>query len=77
MHRFGGLQRQDQRPLGAGIDLDIGTAGQLADAARILFGQRHRHIAGDGRDADDLQLLRAGQRQQDGDGIVLAGIGSR
>jgi len=42
--------------------------------ARIGLGQGQRHIAGDGREAENLQLRR-GKRQQDGDGVVQTGIG--
>jgi hypothetical protein len=39
---------------------------------RAFFGEIQRHVAGNGGDADDLQF-GAAERQQYGNGIVLAG----
>ncbi len=74
MHLLGGDELAHHRPDGAGKDLDLGLAGQFADLAGILLGQRQRHVAGDGGDAEHLQF-GARQRQQYGDRIVLAGVG--
>ena len=41
----------------------------------LRWRQRQRHVAGHRDDAEHLQLRRRGQRQQDGDSVVLAGIG--
>ena len=74
MHLLGGDELAHQRPDRAGKDLDVGPAGQFADFARVLFGQRQRHVARHRGNAQHLQF-RARQRQKNGDGIVLAGIG--
>src|SRR3954468_16185790 len=74
MDLLGGDQFASQRTDGAGVDLDIGPAGQFADLAGVLFGELQRHVAGYGRYADDLQF-RTAKRQQNRDGVVLAGIG--
>src|SRR5690606_13719315 len=58
----------------ARIDLRFGFSGKLTDLARILFRERKRHVAGNGRDAEDFQF-GARQRQQYGHRIVLARIG--
>ena len=62
-----------QRPDGAGEHLDVGSPGQFADLAGVLFGQRQRHVAGHRRDAEYVEL-RAAQGQQDGHRVVLARI---
>ena len=74
MHVLGGDQRAHHGPDRAGEDPGLRPAGEFADLARVLLGQRQRHVAGDGGDAEHLEL-RAGERQQDGDGVVLAGVG--
>jgi hypothetical protein len=61
--------------LAAGIDRHLRAARQFADDAGVALGQRQRHGAGHRDDAEHLQLGRRGQRQQDGDGVVLTGIG--
>ena len=73
MHFLGGDELAHQRADGAGMDLDVGPAGELADLAGIFLREFQRHVAGNGGDADDLQL-GAAERQQYGDGIVLAGV---
>ena len=55
VHVLGGDQLAHQRPDGAGIDLDVGLAGQFADLAGVLLGQPERHVAGDGGDAEHLE----------------------
>ena len=74
VHLLGGDQFAHQRPDRSGIDLDVRPAGEFADLAGVLLGQLQRHVAGDGCDAEHLQF-GAAERQQDGDGVVLAGIG--
>ena len=74
MHLLGGDQRPHQRADGAGENPGFGPAGQLADLARVLLGQLQRHVAGDGGDPQHLEL-GAGQRQQDGEGVVLPRVG--
>ena len=54
---------------------DLGLAGQLADDARVLLRQIERHVAGDRRDAEHLDLLGRGEREEDRHGVVLSGIG--
>ena len=73
MHFLGCDERARQRPDGTGIDLGLGLAGKLADFAGIGLRQLQRHVSGDGGNADDVEL-RAAERQQNGDGIILAGI---
>jgi hypothetical protein len=48
--------------------------GQFHQPARVGGGQFQRHVAGDAGDAANVQLAGRGHRQQQGDGIVLAGI---
>ena len=74
MHLLGGDELAHHRPDRAGIDLDVGPAGQFADFSRILLGQRQGNVARHRGNAQHLQF-RARQRQKNGDGVVLAGIG--
>ncbi len=59
----------------SGEDRNINFASYLADNAGISGGVVQRHIARDGDDSQHLDILGAGQRQQDRDGIILSGIG--
>jgi len=74
MHVLGGDQGPQDRPGAAGIDRHVRAAGQGADLAGVALCQRQRHVAGDRGDADELQLFAGGKRQQDRQGVVLAGI---
>ena len=58
----------------AGMDRDVAAAGQRQDLPRVALGPRQRHVAGDRGDRQDLDLVGRAQRQQDGDGVVLAGV---
>ena len=71
---LGGDERSDHRPVAAGIDGNIGASGQLGHHERIASGQFERNIAGHRRNAEDIQLLGRCQRQQQRNGVVLAGI---
>jgi hypothetical protein len=54
------------------------TSGRPASSQtmRAFFcGQRQRHVARHGGDAQHLDLLGAGQRQQDRHRVVLTGVG--
>ncbi len=62
------------RPRAAGIDADVGAAGQFDEGAGVARSRGERHVAGDRHQAQHLELGR-GQCQQDGDGVVDAGIG--
>ena len=68
-------ERAQNRPRAAGIDRDIGTAGQFTNPARIALGLSQGQISCDRDQAEDLQFLGCRQRQQDRDGIVEAGVG--
>ena len=63
-----------QRPFRASENRDLGIAGKLHDPTRVVGGLRRRHIAGDGGDAENLDLQRR-QRQQQGKRVVLSGVG--
>jgi hypothetical protein len=71
---FGRDQRAHQRADRAGKHLRLGSAGQFADLAGVLFRQRQRHIAGNRGDAQHVEL-GAGERQKDGNRVVLARVG--
>ena len=74
MHMLGRDQRPAHGGIAAGKHPHVGPPGQFADLARIQLRQRQRHIAGNGGDAQNLDF-RAGQRQQDGHGVILPRIG--
>ena len=63
------------RPLAAGIDRHVGAPGQLDDLEGVPRVLGEADIAGDGDDAEDVELLRRGQRKEERHGVVLAGIG--
>ena len=74
MHVLCSLQLAYQRPVAAEMDRHVAPPGELDDAAGIVLGEAQRDVAGDGGDRQHLQLVRRGQRQQQGDGVVLTGI---
>ena len=74
VHVLGGDQLAHQRPRAAGMDGQIGPSGEFAHLARILLGQRQRHVAGDHGDREHVQLVRRAERQQDGERIVMTGV---
>ena len=65
VHVLGGDQLAHQRPRAAGMDRQIGPPGELEHLARVLLGQRQRHVAGDRGDREHVQLVRRAERQQD------------
>ena len=70
----GRLQREEQRRVGPAIDRYL-CAGQVADPQGIGGGLIHGDIAGDGGDRPQVQGVRTCKGQQQGDGVILAGIG--
>ena len=52
----------------------IGAASQIADFSYIHLGQCQRDIAGNSRNAEQV-YFRACKGQQNGNSVVLAGIG--
>ena len=74
MDIFGGDEGPNHGAHGASIDLDVGPPHQLAKLAGVLFGERQGDIARHRSDAQNLEFRRS-QRQQNGDGVVLAGVG--
>ena len=63
-----------QRVAGAGGHRDVGPPRQVQHAQRVLRRLRQLDVAVDGGDQAQVDL-GAGQRQQDGQGVVDAGIG--
>ena len=61
-------------PRAAGIDRHLGAARQIPDPARVVLGPGQRHVAGDGGDAEQVEFLGAREGEQQGDGVVLAGV---
>jgi hypothetical protein len=57
------------------MDRYMRKACQLADNKRISGRKRQRYIPRNGSDSQNLDLVRAGQCQQYGDGVVLSGVG--
>ena len=75
MHIFRRYQRPQHRSGTAGIHRNVGAPRQFHQPARIGGGQLQRYVAGDAGDAADIELVRRGHGHQQGDGIVLAGVG--
>ena len=63
-------QLADERPVGALRDGHVVAACQRQHAARVLGGAGQRLVAGDRRQRDEVDG-RAGERQQDRDGVVV------
>ena len=72
---LGGDQRAPHRALAAGIDRDVGAAGEFDDLQRVAGVLHQADVAGDRDDAEDVEILGRGEREEDGDGVVLAGVG--
>ncbi|SEN73388.1 hypothetical protein SAMN04488077_12619 [Roseovarius tolerans] len=75
VHMFGGDQIAADGAVTARADRQIGPPGQFADHPGVARGQRQRHVARDTGQAQHLDFLRGGQRQQDRHGVILSGIG--
>ncbi len=62
-----------QRRVGARRDRDVAASGDLERDERVAGRLVERLVAGDGRDADQLDLGRR-EREQDRDRVVVAGV---
>ena len=62
-----------ERPVGARVDRDVAAARELEHAQRVRRRLVERLVAGDGRDADELELGR-GEREQERDRVVVTGV---
>ena len=69
---FGGLRLAHHGPRAAGVDRHLGPACQIPDPAGIVLGPGQRHVARDGGDAEQIEFFGRGEREQEGDGVVLA-----
>ena len=74
VHLLGRDQRAQDGPGAAGMHRHVPAPGQLDDAPGVADDAVERHVAGDGRDGQDLELVRARQRHEQGHGVVLARI---
>ena len=68
----GGVQLAEHRLFRAAVD-GHPRARQLEDAQGVRRGAVERDVAGDRRERAQVEFGRA-QRQQDGDGVVDAGV---
>ncbi len=50
------------------------AADEIADTERIGRGSVEADVSGHRRDAEDVQFLRRGQREENRDGVVDAGV---
>ena len=71
---FGGLRLAHHGPRAAGVDRHLGPACQIPDPAGIVLGPGQRHVARDGGDAEQIEFFGRGEREQEGDGVVLARV---
>ena len=74
MHMLGCHEVAYQWPGQPGEHRDVWPPGKVAYLAGIHLGQRQRHIARHGCDSEKVDF-RACPRPQDGDGVILPGIG--
>ena len=72
------LLRRHQLPLerccASGVNADIGTAGQFANAPGVGLRVGQGHIAGHHRDPQHVNFIRRGEGQQERHGIIVAGV---
>ena len=73
VHVIGDAELPDEGTLGATRHGHIGAAGELEHLERVQRRLLERLVAVDGRDAEQLDL-RAGEREQDGDRVVVARV---
>ncbi len=73
MNMLGGDQAPRQGRVAAGVDGD-GFPRQFRDLPRVPLGERQGHVPRDGGEGQHLQFRR-GEGHQDGDRVVLAGVG--
>ena len=73
VHVGGHARLAHERPAGAGGDRDLAAAGELEHADRVGGRLLERLVAGDRRDAPQLEL-GAAEREQDRDRVVVAGV---
>ena len=71
---FGGLRLAHHGSRAAGVDRHLGPACQIPDPAGIVLGPGQRHVARDGGDAEQIEFFGRGEREQEGDGVVLARV---
>ena len=72
---LGRHQRPPHWPPAAGIDRHLGASGELDHLQGVPGVLGKADIAGDRDDAEHVELLGRGEREEDGDRVVLAGIG--
>ena len=65
----------EQRRRRTGVHRYIFTPCPFASQSGITRGFVQTHVAGHGGQRADIQLIRRGQREQQGDHVVSAGIG--
>jgi hypothetical protein len=70
---FGGDELAFQGAVCACVDGGL-VAAEFDDLAGVPLGEGQGHVPGDGGEGKDLKL-RAGEGEEDGDGVVLAGVG--
>ena len=75
MHVFCSDERTDHGTVRAFEDAPFGLPAEFADDAGIAAGHPQRHIAGDCRDAEEFDFIRAAEGKHEGGGIVLTGVG--
>ncbi len=73
MHMRRGAKRAAQRRVRSRRDRDVGPAPDLERDERVPGRLVQRLVAGDGRDADQLDFRR-GEREEDRNRVVVAGI---
>jgi hypothetical protein len=71
---LGGDERARDRPVRTGEDLHVCPVAELADDPGVARRQRERNVAGNGGDAEDVDLLRAAEGEHDRGRVVLSRI---
>ena len=63
-----------ERPVGPRVDRHVRAPAQRAEEAGVAPGDLQGHVAGDGGDPGELDLLGGGERHRDGERVVAAGV---
>ncbi len=74
VHVLGRDQRELERRRLTDVDRHVEAPAQLACVERVLDAELERHVAGHDADADHVDA-RVGQRDDERDGVVGAGVG--
>jgi hypothetical protein len=68
------MERAQHGAGASGEDGNVPGSGEIAHEPGVSLRLRERHVPGDGGDAENLELLLRGKREENGNGVVLSRI---